>query len=98
MKDGYYYVYVLKCADDKYYTGITNDLERRVTEHQSGENKRAYTYTRRPVALVYFEFFSDVNQAINFEKKIKKWSRIKKEALVKQSFDTLPGLAKKTFD
>ena len=97
IKDGYYYVYLLKCSDGKYYVGITNDLERRISEQQSGENRNAFTCTRRPVRLVYFEFFNDVNQAIAFEKKIKKWSRLKKEALMKGEFDHLSELAKKKF-
>jgi putative endonuclease len=98
MKDGYYYVYILLCSDSKYYIGVTNDLERRVAEHQSGDSSSAFTYSRLPVKLVYHEFFNNVNQAIAFEKKIKKWSRRKKEALINQEFDLLPELARKKFD
>jgi putative endonuclease len=97
MKDGYYYVYILKCRDGRYYTGITNDLERRVAEHQAGRNPNSYTASRLPVELVFNEFFNDVNQAIAFEKTIKKWSRKKKEALINKGYGNLPNLARKRF-
>ena len=69
------YVYILECSDHSLYTGVTNDIDRRVEEHQYGENKEAYTYSRRPVKLVYSEFFIDPTDAINFEKQIKGWTR-----------------------
>lgn len=84
-----YYVYILKCADKTYYTGFTNNLERRFSEHQDGENINAYTYKRRPVDLVFYEEFSDPNYAIAFEKKVKDWSRKKKEALIESNWEKL---------
>ena len=60
----YLHVYILKCSDGIYYTGITNDPERRLKEHNSGVNERSYTYSRRPVEMVYCERFSDFNLAI----------------------------------
>jgi putative endonuclease len=77
-----YFVYILKCSDNSYYAGITNDLERRVIEHNSAFNKNSYTSKRMPVDLVFHETFNDVLQAIYFEKKIKGWTRAKKEALI----------------
>jgi putative endonuclease len=59
----YYHVYILQCSDGSFYTGITNDIERRLIEHESGENKNSYTFKRRPVTLVFNEVFNDVNQA-----------------------------------
>ena len=56
-----------------------------------------YTHSRRPVQLVYFCQFMDIEQAIEFEKKIKKWSKAKKQALIEGRFDDLPNLAKKNF-
>ena len=88
-----YYVYILKCADQKLYTGITNDLERRIEEHQSGKNKNSYTYSRRPIELIFSQEFNDVNQAIYFEKKIKKWSAKKKIALANRDYDMIQVLA-----
>lgn len=77
----FYYVYIVECSDKLLYTGITNNLSRRITEHNSGLNKTCFTYKRRPVTLIFSQEFNDVNQAIYFEKKIKKWSAVKKRAL-----------------
>ncbi len=90
----YYYVYILKCADNSYYTGVTNNLEKRVSEHQNGDDPNSYTYRKRPVELVWFECYNDINQAIEKEKQIKGWSRKKKEALIKEDFDSLIELSK----
>jgi len=90
----HYHVYILCCSDGSYYTGITNDIERRLIEHQSGENSKCYTYKRRPVLLVFNEVFNDVNQAIAFEKQVKGWRREKKDAIINGSWDLLPELAK----
>ncbi|NNC45034.1 MAG: GIY-YIG nuclease family protein [Winogradskyella sp.] len=92
-----YVVYILKCADDTYYTGITSNLEKRLFEHTDGKQRDSYTYSRRPVSLEYFAEFTNPNQAIDTEKQIKKWSRAKKEALIRGEFEKLPNLAKKKF-
>jgi len=89
-----YYVYILQCKDGSYYTGVTNDIDRRLWEHQEGINNECYTYRRRPVKLVYVENFNDVNQAIAFEKQIKGWSRKKKEAIINNEWGKLPELSK----
>ena len=92
------YVYILKCADKSYYTGVTSNLEERIKEHNSGKYKESYTHTRRPLSLVFYAEFIDINLAIEKEKQIKKWSRVKKEALINCEFDSLPNLAKKKFE
>ncbi len=84
-----YFVYILKCCDATYYTGITNNLERRILEHKSGLNNECYTFSRRPIELMWFEIFNDVSNAIAIEKQIKGWSRRKKEALILQDWDKL---------
>ena len=89
----YYYVYILKCSDSSYYTGLTNNIERRFQEHQSGENNTSYTFNKRPVELVFCEEFLDVNQAISFEKQIKGWSRKKKEAIIDGNYSKLKELS-----
>lgn len=89
-----YYVYILKCSDNSYYIGITNDLSRRVDEHNDGINPTSYTHNRRPVELVFSSEFNDVNQAILFEKQIKGWSRKKKEAIIEGKWNLLPQLSK----
>jgi putative endonuclease len=92
----FYFVYILLCSDDHFYIGITNDLHRRVCEHQEGVDKRCYTYTRRPVELVYHEEFTEVIWAIEREKQLKKWNRDKKKALVDQHYDQLKAISRST--
>ncbi len=87
------YVYILKCSDKNYYTGVTNDLERRLKEHEAGIDTESFTYNRRPVELVYHELFTDYNLAIDWEKRIKKWSRKKKEALINSKWEDLKKLS-----
>ena len=92
------FVYLLKCADGTFYTGVTNDVERRFNEHQSGFNPNSYTFDKRPLALVYQQTFLEPMQAIEFEKRVKKWSKAKKEALINGEFYELPKLSKKRFN
>ncbi len=92
-----YYVYILKCSDGTYYTGFTSNLEKRFVEHQTGRHKDSYTYSRRPLNLVFYAEFTDPNKAIAAEKQIKKWSKTKKEALINNEFEKLPNLSKKNF-
>ena len=92
------YVYILKCSDNSYYTGITSNLEQRIIEHKTGKHKDSYTYKRRPLDIVFYADFTDINLAIETEKQIKKWSRAKKEALINNEYDKLPNLSKKIFD
>ena len=89
----FYYVYILKCSDDSYYSGITNNLDKRYNEHQLRKYRDCYTYKRRPIELVFNQNFNDVLQAIYFEKKIKKWTRLKKEALINDDYDMLQILS-----
>lgn len=73
-----YHVYIIKCADDSFYTGITSNLDKRLIEHEKGYYKTCYTFRRRPIKLRFQQEFNDVLQAIRFEKQIKGWSRAKK--------------------
>jgi putative endonuclease len=88
-----YYVYILKCSDNSYYTGVTNDIERRLNEHNLGLNKESYTYKRRPLDLVFCTEFNDINQAIAFEKQVKGWSKKKKESIIKDRWEDLKKLS-----
>jgi putative endonuclease len=90
----YLYVYIVKCNDGTYYTGITNNIERRLIEHNEGTHKESYTYLRRPVELAFCELFTDYNLAIDWETRIKKWSAIKKEALINSDWKRLIEEAK----
>ena len=92
-----YYVYILLCTDNTYYTGVTNDLETRLLYHQNGYNPNCYTFHRRPVEIVFYTEFNDANQAIAFEKQVKGWNRKKKEALINDDWEKLPNLSKRKF-
>ncbi|PHS09790.1 MAG: hypothetical protein COA88_04255 [Kordia sp.] len=88
-----YYIYILKCSDELLYTGVTNDISRRFDEHQRGLNKKCFTYSRRPLILIFHQEFNKIEQAISFEKKIKKWSKQKKLALANKNYDMLQVLS-----
>jgi len=88
------FVYIVECRDGSFYTGVTNDLDRRIAEHNEGDNPKSYTYRRRPVKLVYFEDHSDPYYAIGREKQIKGWSRKKKIAMIRGEWEKLPELSK----
>ena len=90
------YMYILECADGSYYTGSTKYLELRIQQHQAGEGAK-YTAKHLPVKLIYYEVFDRIDHAFYREKQIQKWSRIKKEALIKGDMDLLSELAKKVF-
>lgn len=77
-----YYVYILKCSDNSYYIGVTNDVERQFFEHQNGDDINSYTFSRRPLKLAWHECFNDINCAIEKEKQLKGWPRKKIEALI----------------
>lgn|SRR5262249_12645228 len=88
------WVYILRCADDSYYTGHTEHLERRLAQHQAGEGSE-WTKLRLPVELVFAQEMPDHDCAFLAERQIKSWSRAKKEALIAQQWDRLRWLAKK---
>lgn len=84
MKSGDWYVYILKCADDTLYTGITTDTDRRLNEHNQAKIGAKYTKVRRPVTLVYTEICHSRMEAAKREACIKKLSRQEKMILVAQ--------------
>ena len=90
-----YRVYILLCSDGSYYTGSAANVEKRVWEHQEGALPTSYTFTRRPVKLLWaseeVERYSD---ALRFERQIKGWSRAKKEALIRNDFDAIREIVK----
>jgi putative endonuclease len=95
MSEGGAYVYILLCADGSYYAGTARQgLEQRVAEHNAGRYD-GYTATRRPVALVFSQWFKRITDAITAERQIKGWSRAKKEALIRGDFEALQNLAKR---
>ena len=84
-----YFIYILECSDDSFYVGMTNNLQRRLSEHQEGKKPTCYTFNRLPVKLVWFESFSNSIDAIKFEKQLKGWSRRKKIALIEKNWANL---------
>ena len=92
-----YCVYIVRCSDGSLYTGITNDVERRLSQHNGDSDQRHFTASRKPVTLVYAARFTEVSDALAFETQIKRWSRRKKEALIAGEYEKLPALAKKDF-
>ncbi|MFC7495846.1 MULTISPECIES: GIY-YIG nuclease family protein [unclassified Nocardioides] len=89
------WTYILECADGSYYVGSTVDLERRVAEHNFGVGA---TYTRirrrRPVKLAWAGEFERIDEAFAFEKRVRKWGRAKRLALIEGRFTDLPALAR----
>ncbi len=77
-----YFVYILRCADDSLYTGITTDPERRIKAHNAGKGAK-YTRSHRPVTLAYLERLPDKSAALKREAQIKKLSRAEKEKIIK---------------
>jgi putative endonuclease len=93
-EEGMMYVYILKCSDGSYYTGVTGSLEQRIERHKRGLFKECYTWDKRPVKLVFTKEFISNNEAIAFEKRVKGWSRAKKEALISGDIDRLKQLSR----
>ena len=75
------YTYILRCADGSLYTGWTNNLEKRIEQHNSGKGAK-YTKGRRPVKLAYYEEFDTKEEAMRREWEIKKMTRKEKETLL----------------
>ena len=88
-----FWVYILRCADSKYYTGHTDDLERRMAEHQSGAFP-GFTSKRRPVELVWSENFQSRIEALEAERIVGGWSKGKKEALIAGNWSLVSFLAR----
>ncbi|HEX4145655.1 MAG TPA: GIY-YIG nuclease family protein [Pirellulales bacterium] len=84
QKDSSWFVYLLRCVDGSLYTGITNDLERRCTQHGRGTASR-YTRSRLPVTLVYQERQASRSVALRRELAIKRLTRVEKESLVRKA-------------
>lgn len=89
------HMYILLCSDGSYYTGTARlGLETRVAQHNAGTHD-GYTRTRRPVTLMFSEWFDQVTDAIAAERQVKGWSRAKKEAFIRGDFGWLRELSKR---
>ncbi|MBX9774340.1 MAG: GIY-YIG nuclease family protein [Xanthobacteraceae bacterium] len=90
------HVYMLLCHDGSYYVGSATgeDLTPRIAQHQSGAFS-GYTSIRRPVKLVWSEYFSQITGAVATERKIKGWSRAKKETLISRDWASIVRLSRR---
>jgi predicted GIY-YIG superfamily endonuclease len=90
-----YVVYILECADGSYYTGSASDLSQRLWQHEIGALPTSYTYSRRPVKLVWTsEEVQRYSDALRYERQIKGWSRAKKQALIRGDWDEIHMVVK----
>lgn len=88
-----FWVYILHCADSSYYTGHTDNLEKRIGEHQNGLCG-GYTASRLPVELAFCQEFVTRENALSAEQQIKGWNRKKKEAMMRGDWTEVSRLAK----
>ncbi len=89
------WLYILRCADGSYYVGTARSgLETRIAEHQAGAFD-GYTARRRPVTLVFHQYFDRIEDAVSAERQVKGWRREKKEALIRGDFAALPRLSRR---
>jgi len=87
------FLYILRCSDGSFYIGVTRTtLEIRIAQHNAGMFG-GYTATRRPVTLIFSQWFDRITDAIENERKLKKWSRAKKQAFVRGDFAALRRLS-----
>ena len=89
-----FWVYILRCADNSYYIGHTDNLEQRIAQHNQGYITTCYTYKRRPLELVFSQDFVTREEALASEQQIKGWSRKKKEAMMRGDWAEVSRLAK----
>ena len=89
------WTYILGCSDGSYYVGCSSNLEQRIAQHNAG-TFGGYTASRRPVKLLWSQEFVDIRDAIAAERRLKKWTRAKKEALMNGDFVVLHELSRST--
>ncbi len=90
-----FWVYMLRCADESFYVGHTDDVEARLAQHHSGADPGCHTFKRRPLELVFAQECTTRIEALESEQRIKRWSRAKKEALIASDWGALKSLAKR---
>jgi predicted GIY-YIG superfamily endonuclease len=88
-----FHAYLLRCNDGSYYAGHTDNLEQRIAQHETGA-LGGYTARRRPIVLVWSESFQTRDDAFAVERKLKGWSRAKKEALIAGDWERVSMLAR----
>ena len=91
-----FWVYILKCHDNSYYTGHTDNLEMRIAQHKDRTFPTCYTATRLPVEMVFSQEMPTRDEALTAERQIKGWSRKKKEAMMCGDWNEVSRLAQST--
>jgi putative endonuclease len=89
-----FWVYILRCADNSYYVGHSDDLEKRIAQHRRGTFPTCYTFNRRPIELVFSQDCQAREEALALERKLKGWSREKKAALIRNDWAEISRLAR----
>ena len=89
-----FWVYLLQCADQSYYVGHTDELEKRIQQHKRGESG-GYPSPRRPVRVVFTQEFASREEALAAERQIKGWSRKKKAALARGDWNEMSRLSRR---
>ena len=88
-----FFAYILRCADGKFYVGQTDNLELRIAQHHAGHFPDCFTFRRRPLELAWSETFASRYEALEAERKLKGWSKAKKEALIAGDWELIRQLA-----
>jgi len=86
------WVYILECRDGSFYVGCTTKIDQRIGQHQAG-TYGGYTATRRPVEVRYVAEFQTIHDAIDWERRLKRWTRAKKQAVIEGHWEALPSLS-----
>jgi predicted GIY-YIG superfamily endonuclease len=94
MERQMFWIYMLKCVDGSYYIGHSDNLSTRIAQHHAGTIPTCYTFSRRPVDVVYSREFPTREEAIAMERKLKGWSRAKKAALIRNDWVEISRLSR----
>ena len=90
------WLYIVECSDGSFYTGTSRgEIEARISQHNAGLHPGSYTFTRRPVTLAFAEHFPNILDAIAMERRVKGWSRRKKQAMIDGRWEQLPEFARR---
>jgi putative endonuclease len=89
-----FWMYMLRCSDDSFYVGHTDNINLRIAQHEQGSIPSCHTYWRRPVELVFVQDFGTREEALAMERRVKGWSRAKKAALCQRNWKEISRLAK----
>jgi putative endonuclease len=89
-----FWMYMLRCSDDSFYVGHTDNIEQRLAQHEQGLITTCYTYWRRPLTVVFAQDFVTREEALAMEQRVKGWSRAKKVALCRRDWKEISRLAK----